>query len=250
MLSIISPAKKLDEAPNLPNIELGSYEFQHEASALINELQKYSKQDISALMGLSDKLSELNYNRYQNFEAADSFPAIYHFKGDVYGGIDIDNFPEDKLANLGNHVAILSGLYGLLRPFDLIKPYRLEMGTKLAIGNYKNLYEFWGSKIAEAINVRADEVGASYILNLASNEYFKSVKIKEVTKPIITADFKEKKGDSYKTIGIHAKRARGLFARFVALNEITDKADLLAFNAEDYSYNKDLSSQDKLIFTR
>ncbi len=251
MLAIISPAKKLlEEYVPRETLKTTQPQFTQEIDSLVDELKSYSKSDVSDLMKLSDKLSELNHSRYQNYEALDSIPAAFCFRGDVYTGLDIDTIPENTLGGVNSHLAILSGLYGLLRPFDNMKPYRLEMGTSLKIGNYKNLYEFWGDKITNAINERTSEVGASNVINLASGEYFKAVKPKLLNKPLITVDFKENKDGNFKTIGIHAKRARGLFARYIIDNDLNNPADLKSFNTDGYEFNKSLSEPEKLVFTR
>lgn len=254
MIALISPAKTLDFSPVTISEEFSTPEFTHEIHTLIQELQTYSTEDIAKLMKLSDKLSELNYQRFQEFSATfsdeNSRPALFAFKGDVYTGLEIESFDASDIDFAKNSVRMLSGLYGLLKPLDLIQPYRLEMGTTLAIQNnnqhHKNLYEFWGKKISEKLN----EIEDNYIINLASNEYFKAVDTKTLQPQIIDINFKENKGGVYKIIGIYAKRARGKMVRFMIKNKITNPQGLKAFNLDNYQFNDELSSEYNWVFTR
>tara|TARA_Y100000741_G_scaffold260468_1_gene201204 strand:+ start:100 stop:864 length:765 start_codon:yes stop_codon:yes gene_type:complete len=222
-----------------------------------NELHKilidFSKKDLKDLMNVSDKIAELNYNRFKNWEdpsnSNSSKQAIYAFKGDVYSGLDADTISEEKYEFLQKNLRILSGFYGLIRPFDKILPYRLEMGTKLENSKGKNLYKFWGDKITDLLNQDLEEKN-NYVINLASDEYFKSIVTKKLNSKIVTPQFKEFKNGSYKTIAIYAKKARGLMSRFIIDNEIENPNDLKNFNNEGYSFDSSLSDNFNYIFTR
>ena len=222
-----------------------------------NELHKilinFSKSDLKELMSVSDKIAELNYNRFKNWEdpsiSNSSKQAIFAFKGDVYSGLDADSISENKFDFLQNNLRIISGFYGLIRPFDKILPYRLEMGTKLENPKGKNLYQFWGDKITDLLNQDLEEKN-NYVINLASDEYFKSIVTKKLHNKIVTPQFKELKNGSYKTIAIYAKKARGLMSRFIIDNEIQNPNNLKNFNNEGYSFDSNLSDDFNYIFTR
>ena len=222
-----------------------------------NELHKilinFSKSDLKELMSVSDKIAELNYNRFKNWEdpsiSNSSKQAIFAFKGDVYSGLDADSISENKFDFLQNNLRIISGFYGLIRPFDKILPYRLEMGTKLENPKGKNLYQFWGDNITDLLNQDLEEKN-NYVINLASDEYFKSIVTKKLNSKIVTPQFKEFKNGSYKTIAIYAKKARGLMSRFIIDNEIENPNDLKNFNNEGYSFDSSLSDNFNYIFTR
>ena len=222
-----------------------------------NELHKilinFSKSDLKKLMSVSDKIAELNYNRFKNWEdpsiSNSSKQAIFAFKGDVYSGLDAESISENKFDFLQNNLRIISGFYGLIRPFDKILPYRLEMGTKLENPKGKNLYQFWGDKITDLLNQDLEEKN-NYVINLASDEYFKSIVTKKLHNKIVTPQFKELKNGSYKTIAIYAKKARGLMSRFIIDNEIQNPNNLKNFNNEGYSFDSNLSDDFNYIFTR
>tara|TARA_B100001173_G_scaffold112618_2_gene97635 strand:+ start:850 stop:1614 length:765 start_codon:yes stop_codon:yes gene_type:complete len=222
-----------------------------------NELHKilinFSKSDLKELMSVSDKIAELNYKRFKNWEdpsiSNSSKQAIFAFKGDVYSGLDADSISENKFDFLQNNLRIISGFYGLIRPFDKILPYRLEMGTKLENPKGKNLYQFWGDNITDLLNQDLEEKN-NYVINLASDEYFKSIVTKKLHNKIVTPQFKELKNGSYKTIAIYAKKARGLMSRFIIDNEIQDPNNLKNFNNEGYSFDSNLSDDFNYIFTR
>ena len=222
-----------------------------------NELHKilinFSKSDLKKLMSVSDKIAELNYNRFKNWEdpsiSNSSKQAIFAFKGDVYSGLDAESISENKFDFLQNNLRIISGFYGLIRPFDKILPYRLEMGTKLENPKGKNLYQFWGDNITDLLNQDLEEKN-NYVINLASDEYFKSIVTKKLHNKIVTPQFKELKNGSYKTIAIYAKKARGLMSRFIIDNEIQDPNNLKNFNNEGYSFDSNLSDDFNYIFTR
>jgi len=250
MLILISPAKTLDySTPSLKNHTLP--EFQQETKSLVSVLKKKSSQEIGSLMGISENLANLNEERFKTFQKEFNFEnskqALLAFKGDVYTKIDVDNYTESDFEFAQQHLRILSGLYGLLKPLDLIQPYRLEMGTRLENKNGKNLYEFWDKKIAKSINTAA---GSSPIVNLASQEYFKSVDLKTVKNPVINIHFKEFKNDKYQVIGFFAKQARGLMTDFAIKNRITNPTELKLFNLEGYEYSDSLSTQLDWTFVR
>jgi cytoplasmic iron level regulating protein YaaA (DUF328/UPF0246 family) len=250
MLILISPAKTLDYSiPAFQNHTLP--EFQTETKSLIAVLKKKSAKEIGSLMGISENLANLNEERFKTFQQEFNFEnskqALLAFKGDVYTKIDVDNYSALDFDFAQNHLRILSGLYGLLKPLDLIQPYRLEMGTRLENKKGKNLYEFWDKKIAKAINSASE--GAP-IVNLASQEYFKSVDLKTVDSRVINIHFKEFKNDSYKVIGFFAKQARGLMTDFAIKNKITDPKELKLFNQEGYEYADSLSTQWEWTFVR
>jgi cytoplasmic iron level regulating protein YaaA (DUF328/UPF0246 family) len=250
MLALISPAKTLDFSKvdyancTIPNLL-------DKSSELVKVLQVKSQVEIKNLMSLSDKLAELNYQRYQNFNPNfvlndNAKQAIFAFKGDVYTGIDIKSFTGKQIEFLNDHLLILSGLYGTLKPFDLIMPYRLEMGTKLSVDKKKNLYEFWGNLISQEIN----KLEQNEVVNLASNEYFKAVNTKTLNARLITINFKEYRDGKYKTIGMFAKKARGKMVNFMAKNNISKAENLKNFNLNGYAFNQELSNQNTWVFSR
>ena len=254
MLLVISPAKTLDyETP--PTTETNSQpEFLKHSSELIKQLQALSPADISTLMGISDKLSGLNAARFaawkKPFTPQNAKQAVLAFKGDVYTGLDAESLKEKDFAFAQKHLRILSGLYGLLRPLDLMQAYRLEMGTKFANSRGKDLYAFWGNIITDALNDEFEEQGDNILINLASNEYFKSVRPKELDADIITPVFKDLKNGQYKIISFYAKKARGLMTRYIIDKKITKPAGLKKFNYGGYSYNAEMSDNKNWVFTR
>ncbi len=252
MLVLLSPAKSLNFATTPFNFEPTQPIFEKEVTRLVKQLQRLSSADIARLMDISPKLAALNFERYQQWggQPEGQKAAIMAFDGDVYDGLDAKKLLPEELKTAQKQVRILSGLYGVLRPFDLISPHRLEMGTTLQIDRHKNLYEFWGTKIAKQINQNMNEIGSTELLNLASNEYFKSVDRKTFKGKIIQVDFKDLKNGSYKIISFYAKRARGLMTRFVLQHGIDVPDDLKAFDLEGYHFAPTLSTNDHLIFTR
>ena len=253
MVTLISPSKTLNfDNNNSCNLNTDCRLINH-TSELHKILVTYSVNDLKDLMNVSDKIAELNYNRFKHWEEPSksnySKQAIYAFKGDVYSGLDAESIKEDKLEFLQNNLRIISGYYGLLRPFDKILPYRLEMGTKLHNARGKNLYEFWGDNITNLLNNDIEDEN-SYVVNLASNEYFKSIKKNKLKNKIITPIFKEFKNGTYKTIAIYAKKARGLMSRFIIDNKIQKPENLKSFNLERYSFDGDLSDDYNYVFTR
>ena len=253
MVTLISPSKTLNfDNNNSCNLNTDCRLINH-TSELHKILVTYSVNDLKDLMNVSDKIAELNYNRFKHWEepskSNSSKQAIYAFKGDVYSGLDVESIKEDKLEFLQNNLRIISGFYGLLRPFDKILPYRLEMSTKLGNARGKNLYEFWGDNITNLLNNDIEDEN-SYVVNLASNEYFKSIKKNKLKNKIITPIFKEFKNGTYKTIAIYAKKARGLMSRFIIDNKIQKPENLKSFNLERYSFDTNLSDDYNYVFTR
>ena len=254
MLIVISPAKTLDyESPAKTKV-FTTPDYLPQSQQLINRLRNLSSLDISDLMKVSTKIADLNFERYESwkkpFTVKNAKQSILAFKGDVYTGLDADSFKADDFKFAQNHLRVLSGLYGLLRPLDLMQPYRLEMGTKLKTDSGKNLYEFWGSDITEGLNKQLKKIKSNYLINLASNEYFKSVKPKELNAEIITPAFKEFKNGEYKMIGIYAKKARGLLSRYIIQNKLSDPEEIKSFSEEGYRFKKTLSKGNSLVFTR
>jgi cytoplasmic iron level regulating protein YaaA (DUF328/UPF0246 family) len=254
ILTIISPAKKLDYDQVPQPLEHSQPEFLDHASELLQDLKSLSPQEISSLMGLSDKLGALNYERYQAwqrpFSPENAKQALLAFKGDVYQGLDAESMDAEDLAWAQNNLRILSGLYGLLRPLDLMQPYRLEMGTKFANQRGTDLYAFWGDLITRKINQHLEGSKEPVLLNLASNEYFKSVHPEKINAPIITPVFMDKKDDKYKIISFFAKKARGLMSAYIIKNRITDVERIKDFDSAGYSYNAAMSEGNKWVFTR
>lgn len=249
MLAVISPSKTQDFEP--AQIDVFTQTRQIEQSQVLVDLLKGKTQDdIASLMSISDKLSKLNFDRFQTFSTpftlSNAKQALLAFKGDVYNGIDAQSLSLDDFEFAQGHLRMLSGLYGVIRPLDLIQPYRLEMGTKLKNGQGKNLYEFWGDQISQVLNEDESEV----IINLASNEYFKGIDKKSINAKIVNIAFKELKNDTYKIIGIYAKRARGLMVNYMIKNRLTDPELLKDFNVEGYQFKQTMSDDLTWVFTR
>jgi len=249
MLAVISPSKTQDF--ELVQIDVFTQTRQIEQSQVLVDLLKDKTQgDIASLMSISDKLSKLNFDRFQTFSTpftlSNAKQALLAFKGDVYNGIDAPSLSLDDFEFAQGHLRMLSGLYGVIRPLDLIQPYRLEMGTKLKNSQGKNLYEFWGDQISQVLNEDESEV----IINLASNEYFKGIDKKSINAKIINIAFKELKNDTYKIIGIYAKRARGLMVNYMIKNRLTEPELLKDFNVEGYQFRQDMSDDLTWVFTR
>lgn len=254
MLALISPAKTFDFDTPAPTREASQPEFLAQAQELIDVLRPLAPHDISKLMGISDKLGVLNYDRFAGwqppFDLDNAKQALFAFKGDVYVGLAAETLQEGDWKFAQDHLRILSGLYGLLAPLDLIQPYRLEMGTRLANPRGKDLYEFWGSRITEAINAQLKRLADPVVVNLASNEYFKSVQKKDLEAPLITPVFKDWKTDRYKIISFYAKKARGMMSAYILKNRLTDAEGLKGFDEEGYRYNSELSTATEWVFTR
>jgi len=254
MLILISPAKSLDFETKSTSNNHSEAAFLKDSETLIKQLRKLSTDEISNFMGISPKLAQLNFERFINwqlpFSTDNAKQALLAFKGDVYTGLDAYSLNEEELQTAQNDLRILSGLYGVLKPLDLIQAYRLEMGKKLQTKKGNNLYEFWGDKITKEINKTLMAKNDKYLINLASNEYFKAVDKKKVKAEIITPVFKDFKNGQYKVISFFAKKARGLMTRFIIQNKITDPEHLKAFNSEGYIFNPQLSKKTELVFTR
>ena len=254
MLFLLSPAKSLDyDTP--PHIATHTKPlFTRQSAHLIEVLKTRTPQQIGTLMKLSDALAGLNVARYQawssKFTAKNSRQAVLAFNGDVYEGLDAKNLSEQQLDWAQSHVCILSGLYGVLRPLDWMQPYRLEMGTALANGHGKNLYQFWGSQIADYLDERAGASTSPVIVNLASEEYFKAVDRKALKAPVVSCVFEEFKGGKYKIISFHAKRARGLMVRYAIEKKLVSVKKLEGFAAEGYRFEPAASEPDRLVFRR
>ena len=253
MKTLISPSKTLNfDDYNTPGFNTDC-RLIDDTTELHKILTSYSINGIKDLMSVSDKIAELNYNRFKSWEnpslSSKSKQAVYAFKGDVYSGLNAETITKDKFDFMQNNLRILSGFYGLLRPFDKILPYRLEMGTKLQNSRGKNLYEFWGNKITDLLN-KDFESEKDIVINLASEEYYKSINNKNLNNKVITPVFKEYKNGSYKTIAIYAKKARGLMSRYIIDNEIDNSDGLKTFNNEGYSYDESLSDNLNYVFTR
>lgn len=254
MLLVISPAKNLDYETELPIKKSTKAQFLDQSQRLIDVLQPMSPQQVSSLMGISDKLGTLNYDRFQAwqqpFDKAEARQAVLAFKGDVYIGLDAYNFTADDFEFAQEHLRILSGLYGLLRPLDAILPYRLEMGTKLENPEGKDLYAFWGTMITDHLNKQLKKQGSDALINLASNEYFKSVQAKQLVAPVITPVFKEWKNGQYKIISFFAKKARGQMSAYIIKNKIKTAEAIKGFDWDGYSYDESLSNGNNWVFTR
>jgi len=251
MKIVISPAKKLALSKAFPNGKYTHPVFLDEAQQVVDVMRAKTPNDIKQLMKLSDNLANLNWERFHAWQKTitqQARPAIFTFNGNVYNSLDSFNLPQNKLPKLNEKLRILSGLYGILRPFDLIYPYRMEMGTKISINSYKNLYAFWQDKITHQLN---DEMHKGELLvNLASQEYFKAIDTNTLHANVIHIDFKEYKNDQLKTISIYAKIARGLMTRFIIQNNINTKEELKLFNQDGYAFDANLSLPNKLVFTR
>ncbi|NNL15247.1 MAG: peroxide stress protein YaaA [Flavobacteriaceae bacterium] len=252
MKLVLSPAKSLDLESEVPTRISSEACFLAEAERLNKLLKKKSARSLSKLMSISPALGQLNYERNQDWELPftedNSRPAVYAFNGDVYRGLDAYTISKEKLDKLQDSVRIISGLYGVLKPLDLIQPYRLEMGTKLKVGRNKNLYEFWRKKVTMAFNEELEE--NELFVNLASNEYFKAIDTKVLKVPVTNITFKEFKNGEYKNIAIFAKVARGLMTRFIIDTNAKTVDDLKGFNYEGYGFDANQSSETELVFTR
>ena len=252
MKLVLSPAKSLNFESELPTTKTTEGCFLTEAQRLNKLLKKKSARSLSKLMNISADLGQLNYERNQSWELPftvdNARQAMYAFNGDVYRGLDAYTIDAEKLDKVQDTVRILSGLYGILKPLDLIQPYRLEMGTRMAVGRNKNLYEFWKKKVTQALNDELEE--GELFLNLASNEYFKAIDKKVLKVPVITASFKEFKNGEYKMIGFFAKYARGLMTRYIIETNAQTIEDVKGFDYEGYGFSEELSTEKELVFVR
>ncbi len=253
MIAVVSPAKTLDFESKY-DFEHTLPKFQKEALALIEVLKEQSENEVSELMSISDQLAHINVERYHKFtkkkNAAHARHAIFAFQGDVYQGLEAENFSPEELEFSQSHFRILSGLYGLIRPLDLIQPYRLEMGTKLRVNGSKNLYEFWGDKIANQLNRDLKNQGDDLLINLASVEYFKSVNLTKLKAKVIDVDFKDFSNGDYNVVSFFAKKARGMMSRYIIKNQPTTVEELRAFDYSGYRFDESNSTNELLAFKR
>jgi len=254
MLIVISPAKTLDFETKACTDSYSQPVFLDDSQELIKVLRQLSKEELGNLMKISVKLADLNHARNRNwrlpFSPDNAKQAVLAFKGDVYTGLNTDNYTEEDFQFAQKHLRILSGLYGLLKPLDLIQAYRLEMGTKLLNAKGKNLYAFWDAKITNAINATLAQTESKVLINLASNEYFKVIQAKLLDARVITPVFKDFKNGQYKVISFLAKKARGYMSSYIIKNKITEVSDIKHFNEHGYHYNEDMSEDNKWVFTK
>lgn len=254
MLLVVSPAKKLDFESPVATTKMSQASLLEHSEILIERCVKLSPDQIATLMKLSDKLAGLNTARFgewsQPFTPENARQAVLAFNGDVYSGLDANSFTDNDFNFAQQHFRILSGLYGLLKPLDLVQAYRLEMGTKLDTIRGSNLYQFWGDTITDELNKALANQGDEVLINLASNEYFKAVKVKSLNAVVITPQFKDWKNGQYKIISFFAKKARGLMARYIIQNQLTNIEQLKHFDLAGYQYNNDLTQGNNLVFTR
>ena len=254
MLILLSPAKSLDYESKFPSAEASLPRLLDDSEELVQRLRQMSEAELGALMSISEKLASLNVERYvqweRDFTDANSRPALFAFTGDVYQGIDFAKWSAVEFEGAQQKVRILSGLYGVLRPLDLMQAYRLEMGTKLENARGKNLYEFWGEKVTNLLNDDLVASGDDLVVNLASNEYFKSVKKKLVNGRIVSPVFKDEKNGKFKVISFYAKKARGMMADFLVTQQVKDVEGLKKFNSAGYYYDEESSTVDCPVFLR
>jgi cytoplasmic iron level regulating protein YaaA (DUF328/UPF0246 family) len=254
MLSLISPAKTLDYTTALPTDTHTQPRLLEQSQQLIDVCRKLSATEIASLMTVSEKIANLNVERFRDWNAEFNFSnarqALFAFKGDVYTGLDAYHLKDQDIDFAQQHLRMLSGLYGLLRPLDLMMPYRLEMGTKLKNTRGNNLYEFWSSIITDQINQDLAEIDAKLLVNLASDEYYKSVNEKKIQAEIIKPVFLDQKNGKYKVISFYAKKARGLMARYLIENKLSQVEQLKAFDSEGYYFDAESSSDKELVFKR
>ncbi|WGK63843.1 peroxide stress protein YaaA [Croceiramulus getboli] len=254
MKIVVSPAKTLELEASLPTRRGTQPAFLEDAAQINRKLERKTKEELSELMSISDKLADLNYQRYKEFETPfdkqNARPAIYTFAGDVYDGIDAYSIPTDHLDRLQDTLRILSGMYGILRPLDLMQPYRLEMGTKLKLERNEDLYEFWGNRLTAYLNEELED--DELFINLASNEYFKAIQPDQLKVPVITPVFKDYKNGKLKVISFYAKKARGSMVRYVLDKNVKTLEELKGFDYDDYRYSEQHSNPKKheYVFTR
>lgn len=254
MLILISPAKTLDFESQVNTVFHTIPDHLDKSKQLIAKLKKLKPKQLVQLMNISHKLAQLNFERFQLWDLDHSVEntkqAVFAFKGDVYQGLEIQQFSENDLKYTQDHLRILSGLHGLLRPMDLIQPYRLEMGTPIGANRKKNLYDFWGDSITSLVKQQLTKTNSSILVNLASEEYFKSINTDQLEATVVTPVFKDFKNGTYKFLSIYGKKARGMMARYILKNKIEDVNHLKLFEEEGYFYNEKLSSVLKPVFTR
>ena len=254
MITVLSPSKTLNEDPELITKEYSIPEFLERSEVLVEKLREFSPSEMGKLMDINPKLSEVNVERYLQwklpFDTTNSDRALLMFKGEVFNGLKAETLNEDDLLYAQDHLRILSGLYGILKPLDLMQPYRLEMGTSLEIDHWKNLYDYWDNRITEKINEEMGSQDEKVLLNLASDEYFKVLDPSKIDARILKCQFKEERDGKLKFITIYGKKARGLMTRFIIQNKIDRAEDLKAFDLDCYHYNDEHSSDDTWMFSR
>ncbi|MDD2197899.1 MAG: peroxide stress protein YaaA [Bacteroidales bacterium] len=254
MIIILSPSKTLGNITTNFSVNSSQPEFIDQSEAIVKRMRDLSTTDLKGLMKISQSLASLNHERFikwhKPFNLSNSNPALLTFKGDVYEGLSAADFTKKDFEFAQNHLRILSGLYGVLRPLDLMQPYRLEMGTKIDVGDYENLYKLWQDRLTEYFNNELLKSKEKVLVNLASNEYSKAIKLKKLNGIVVTPVFKEQKGEEFKTIAIYAKRARGLMSRFVIKQAITNVEQLKSFGEEGYIFSSDLSEGNRMVFIR
>lgn len=254
MLIVISPAKTLDYESDVPSVRVTQPRMLDQSEALVARLREFSSVDIARLMHVSDKIAALNVARFNQwsrpFSKENARPALFAFMGDVYTGLEVRNFSEDELQQAQKRLRILSGLYGVLRPLDLMQPYRLEMGTRLPTDQAKDLYGFWDMAITDSLNKDLRAAKTEVLVNLASNEYFRSVKTKALKAQVITPVFHDEKSGKFKVISFFAKKARGLMAAWIIQNSVTDAEQLSKFNVAGYRYSAQDSNGGSIVFRR
>lgn len=254
MIITISPAKKLDIKDEIKTGKHTTPQFLSKSKELMNDLRQFSPKDLAVLMNVSNDIANLTFERYSKwktpFDNKNSKQALHAFKGDVYRSMDPKKFSSEDMDFAQNHLRILSGLYGMLRPLDLIQPYRLEMGIKFKTSGGKDLYEFWSDTITKALNKELQKQKSTILINLASQEYFKVIQSDSIKGNIVTPVFKEYRNDKYKVLGILAKRARGMMCRFIIQNRLDKVQDIKLFNEDGYSYDDNMSTEAEWVFTR
>lgn len=250
LLTLLSPAKKLLKINKPYTNTTSEPEFLPKTAQLLTVMQSKSVEEIAALMDLSNDLAQLNYNRYQHFPTQAAYPALFLFQGDVYQSLDAKTWDESSVDYAQKHLRILSGLYGMLKPLDLIQPYRLEMGVRLANSAGPSLYDFWRATLTNVLNQQLKEQANPVLLNLASTEYFKAIDLKKIQHPVVTANFYEKKDNQLKMIGIYAKKARGALAQFIMCNQLDSTEAIKQFTGMGYQYNPNTSSATQYDFVR
>ena len=254
MIILMNSSKTLDFQQKIRFSKHTVPEFKKDADHLAKKLSKLSAADFSKLLKTSEKLTKLNVERYANWQTHSKGPnskqALLAFKGDIYSGIDIENYKLKDFNFAQKHMRILSGLYGILRPLDLIQPYRLEMAAKLATSEGKNLYQYWGTKINKSVNALLKREDSGILINLCSLEYFKAIKVNLLDAKVVTPVFKEFRDNSYRFITLYAKKARGMMCNYIILNHLTDVDAIKFFKVEGYRFNKKISSDSEWVFTR
>ncbi|MBK7880998.1 MAG: peroxide stress protein YaaA [Saprospiraceae bacterium] len=254
MIILVSPSKDLDYKNNVDRDSIEIPRLWEKSWPIIDQLRKYKPKKLGALMDISAKLAEENYQRNQafspDFNKENSRPAIFAFSGDVYRGLDVKSLDHASFDYCSDHLRILSGLYGVLRPMDLVQPYRLEMGTALKVGRKKNLYQYWGREIADLIQADIEAQSAKYLINLASQEYFEAVQLNDIKVPVIDIHFREFKNGKMQFVSFNAKKARGLMVRYMAQNKCADLECIKGFDLESYTFEEKMSEGNSLYFIR